>query len=110
MGGISAQLSTLITALSEQRTTDSTAVANRISGVDAQLKSLSDSMAHLVTAVNNLTASKGNGKGGPYGKDAGQGQGKAKTLVQAPDTTNDAAMDTNNSEQLQIRSVQSAEA
>ena len=87
-------------------------------------------MALLMTAVNNMTASKGSGKGGPYGKDAGQGQGKAKTLIQVPEaaatggggaaaaaaaaaSTDDTAMDTNNdqsTQQPQTKSAKVAEA
>ena len=89
---------------------------------------MADNLAAVLLAVQGLQqGGKGYGKDqGPYdpgkGKnDAWQGQGKAKTLIQAPtaeptapapvaavDDTNNTDMDTNSSEQT--RSVQTAEA
>ena len=136
LGGIQTSIDSLIVALSGQRTQDSAAVADRISGVENKLASLADNMAAVLLAVQGLQqGGKGYGKDqGPYdpgkakgkGKakgpdDAWQGQGKAKTLIQAPtaeptapvpvaavDDTNNMDMDTNSSEQT--RSVQTPEA
>ena len=120
MGGIHTQLATLISTLSDQRSSDNDAVGNRISGLETQLTqvtgaitTMSERFEQLMTVVTAMTATKGQGKGGPYGKDAGQGQGKAKTLIQVPDTTNDTAMDTNNdqtAQQPQTKSAKVAEA
>ena len=127
LGGIQRSLDSLILALSGQRTQDSAAVADRFSGVENKLASLADNMAAVLLAVQGLQQGrKGYGKDqGPYdpgkGKDGWQGQGKAKTLIQAPtaeptapvpvaavDDTNNTDMDTNSSEQT--RSVQTPEA
>ena len=118
IGGLNTSLTNLVTQLSAQRTSDNEAVGQRISGLETQLTSISENMAILMTAVKGF----GNGKGGPYGKDAGQGQGKSKTLIQVPEaavtgggsaaaaaaSTDDASMDTTNSEQT--KSAKLAEA
>ena len=128
LGGIQTSIDSLIVALSGQRTQDSAAVSDRITGVETKLTTMTGDIAAILLAVQGLTEANGKGYGkdkgkGPYGigKDAGQGQGKAKTLIQAPtaeatapaaaaavDDTNDTDMDTNSSEQT--RSVQTAEA
>ena len=116
MGGLNTSLTNLVTQLSAQRTSDSEAVGQRISGLETQLTSIAENMPILMTAVKGGPYGKGNG---PYGKDAGQG--KSKTLIQVSEAavtggasassaaaSTDEAMGTTNSEQT--KSAKLAEA